>query len=195
MGFREPHRRLLWPGKLSPLSCRLTTHKKLAPTRTQPLKQHLKHVLLVAAQEDLLGGGGDDSETTSSGGEGAANGDHLLANGNGSQTHSFKPSAGQVADFQRRIKGVCESRRCVGRNCRLRALTFFPACLLDGLESPAQLAERLCAEMTTEMGSLRPCRDGVEDERLPVSGRAKVAAASLASVFDCRCTSRRSLFL
>ena len=32
------------------------------------------------------------------------------------------------------------------------------------------------------MGALRPCRDGVEDERLPVSGRAKVAAGSLACI-------------
>jgi hypothetical protein len=61
---------------------------------------------------------------------------------------------------------------------------FFSRLPLDGLESPAQLAERLCAELTTEMGALRPCRDGVEDERLPVSGRATVAAGSLVSVFD-----------
>lgn len=127
MGFHEPHRRLFWPGKLSPV---LSTHHPvrplthLAPTRTQPLKQHLKHVLLVAAQEDLLGGGGDDSETTSSGGEGAANGDHVLANGNGSQAHSFKPSAGQVADFQRRIKGVL--RVVCWEELPDRALTFFP---------------------------------------------------------------------
>ena len=38
----------------------------------------------------------------------------------------------------------------------------------EGLDAPAQLAEHLCADLTTEMGTLQPCRDGVEDDRLPV---------------------------